>query len=220
MKINIAEIGLVTWDVDGTLYSLRKMRWYIVLKYLQVIANGGRRLAQADFRSLRRYRQLIESTRKGGGVLAADFREQLEPSPDAAAHRWYVQAIEKCGPRANVESVLTLLRSRGIRQVAFSDYEAESKLKVLKLSEYFDGVYEGVRFGFVKPHPAVLKKIAGDFSIPIESLLHIGDRVDTDEAVAQAAGCRSLIIQRDFEDYASLLRQWKTPRSGNRVAET
>jgi FMN phosphatase YigB (HAD superfamily) len=77
-----------------------------------------------------------------------------------------------------------------------------------------------VRFGFLKPHPAVLKTIAGDFAIPIESLLHIGDRVDTDEAVAQAAGCRSLIIQHDFKDYASLLRRWTIPRSGNTEAGT
>jgi HAD superfamily hydrolase (TIGR01549 family) len=221
MKINIEEIRLVTWDVDGTLYSLHKMKWYVVLQYLQVIANGGRRVAQEDFRFLRRYRQMIENARTGGGVLAADFPEQLERSAvAAAAHRWYVQVIEKCGPHANLESVLKMLKSRGIRQVAFSDYEAETKLKALKLSEYFDGVYDGVRFGFVKPHPAVLKTIAGDFAIPIESLLHIGDRVDTDEAVSQAAGCRSLIIKRDFKDYASLLRRWTSPRSGNRVAGT
>jgi HAD superfamily hydrolase (TIGR01549 family) len=203
--MNIDETRLVTWDVDGTLYSLQRMKWFVLTKYLKEILKGNRVLAHEELAALRRYREIINRTRTEGGVLAESFRDDVDSGlVEEATQRWYVEAIAKAGPRSGVKEVLISLRNKGLPQVVFSDYKSESKLKALGLAEYFDGVYSGERLGFVKPHPGLLKRIAADFSVRIESVLHIGDRVERDEAAALSAGCRCLILGRDFRDFESM----------------
>jgi len=149
---------------------------------------------------------MIDRARAGGGALGDDLRAGVDfESLEVLARRWYVEAIAKTGPRPGVKSVLTKLRHRRIPQVVFSDYQADAKLQALGLAEHFDAVYTGEDLGFVKPHAAVLEKIAVDFSVPIDSVLHVGDRADRDEAAARAAGCRCLILGRDFRTFQSLM---------------
>ena len=206
--MNIDEIRLVTWDVDGTLYSLRRMKWFVLAKYLKETLKGNRVSAHEELAALRGYEEMINPTRTVGGILAESFRDNFDSGlVEEATQRWYVEAIAKAGPRSGVKELLISLRNRGLPQVVFSDYEAESKLKALGLAEYFDSVYAGERLGFVKPHPALLKRIAADFSVRIESVLHIGDRVERDEAAALSAGCRCLILGRDFRSFNSLLEE-------------
>jgi FMN phosphatase YigB (HAD superfamily) len=205
--MNLDELKVVTWDVDGTLYSLRRMKRFVLAKYLKETLKGRGVLAHQQLTTLRQYREVINRVRTNGGALDESVLGTLDSGLlTAATQRWYVEAIAKTGPRSDVEKVLISFRSRGIPQVVFSDYEAESKLKALRLAEYFDGVYVGERLGFVKPHTAVLKRIAVDFSVPLESVLHIGDRIDRDEAAARAAGCRCLILGRDFRSFKWLLK--------------
>jgi HAD superfamily hydrolase (TIGR01549 family) len=82
-----------------------------------------------------------------------------------------------------------------------SDRDAAYKLDALGLQNIFTSVYVGEALGFVKPHPELFKRIASDFEVPTSSILHIGDRSETDERAAQAAGCRSLIFGRDFMSF-------------------
>jgi FMN phosphatase YigB (HAD superfamily) len=203
--MNIKEIKLVTWDVDGTLYSLRRMKCYVLAKYLRETIKGNRSLAHRELTVLRRYGQMIDRRRAEGGTIG-NLRDEVDlDALEHAARHWYVDSIARVGPRTGIKRLLLMLRDRGIPQIVFSDYEAGPKLKSLGLAELFAAVYVGEQLGFVKPHPAVLKIIAADFAVPIESILHIGDRVDRDEAAAHAAGCRCLILRRDFRDFASLL---------------
>lgn len=213
-SISLDRTKLVTWDVDGTLYSLRRMKWHIAAKYIRKVIKGEGALARRELVYLKRYRGMIDRARADGGDLSDVLRDDLDlRSLESLALRWYVEAITKTGPRAGVEHVLTMFRDRGIVQVASSDYEAGAKLQSLGLEKYFDAVYVGERLGAVKPNPAVLKRISADFSVPIESMLHIGDRVDRDEAAAKAAGCSCLILGRDFRNFHSLLKHL-IPREG------
>lgn len=207
-RISLDKIRLVTWDVDGTLYSLRRMKWHVLGRYLREALNGKRRIAHQELTVLRRYRQMIDRARVGGGALARNLPDEFDfSSLEVGARRWYIESVAKAGPRSGVERVLMKLRERKIPQVVFSDYEANSKLQLLGLAEYFDAVYVGEVLGFVKPHSAVLERIANDFSVPIDTVLHIGDRADRDDAAARAAGCRCLILGRDFRNFESLLKQ-------------
>ena len=167
--------------------------------------------ANRELAVLRRYRRKIDRARLEGGTLSDDFYNDADPaSLERAARRWYVEAIARVGPRSGVESVLLSLENRRLPQVVFSDYYAEAKLESLGLSKYFAAVYVGERLGAVKPNCKVLLKIAADFSVPVENILHIGDRSDRDEAVAQAVGCRCLILGRDFRDFGSLRETLET----------
>lgn len=206
-SISLSTISLVTWDVDGTLYSLRRMKYYLLGQFLREIIGSKRRLAHRELSELRYYRQKIDRARAKGGALDGNLRNEVDfASLEALRQRWYVEAVRKAGPRPGVDGVLIGLRKKGIPQVVFSDYDAESKLKSLGLADRFEALYIGERLGFVKPHAALLKSIAADFSVPIESVVHVGDRVDRDEAAARAAGCQCLIFGRDFRNFQSLAR--------------
>ena len=92
----------------------------------------------------------------------------------------------------------------------FSDYEAAYKLDSLGLAGHFASIYVGERLGFVKPSPFGFQRAAADYGVSTASLLHIGDRVDRDDAGARAAGCQCLIFGRDFRSFDALLNQLRS----------
>ena len=100
--------------------------------------------------------------------------------------------------------MLGALDAREITQVVLSDYTAGYKLDALGIRERFSAVHEGVRIGQVKPGTAGFERIAADLDVPPSSILHFGDRDDADGASARAAGCRVLIIGKDFRNFREL----------------
>ena len=204
--VKLHPIKLVSWDIDGTLYSVGRMKWHLLGMLLREVASGRGLAARRELAALRRYRALINAARSAGGVLDETVRS--ENSREILLNiekRWYGHAIQKTGPRAGVTNVMSFLAASDVPQVVLSDYEAAYKLDVLGLADRFASIYVGERLGFVKPSPVVFQRIAADFEIPISSLLHIGDRADRDEAAAGAAGCQCLILGRDFRTFGSLL---------------
>ncbi|MGH9967765.1 MAG: HAD family hydrolase [Pyrinomonadaceae bacterium] len=206
MKLDL--VRLISWDLDGTLYSISRMKWHLLGLFLREIGAGRGLQAGQALEALRRFRARIDTARSAGGDLGSAWNEY----PDREAlldveTRWYGAAIEQIGPRPGVVGLLSFFEERNISQVLFSDYHAEYKLSSLGLEERFTRVYVGEQLGFVKPSPKVLERIAVDFGVPIENLLHIGDRVDRDEAAARAAGCQCWILGRDFPSFPSLLNE-------------
>jgi HAD superfamily hydrolase (TIGR01549 family) len=204
--IELHPIKLVSWDIDGTLYSIRHMKWHLMRMFLSEIARSQGLAARKELAALRAYRARINDARLAGGALAEFFlmqncREVLLEKEK----RWYGPALQKTGPRSGVASVISFLATRDIPQVVLSDYEAAYKLDSLGLAGCFASIYVGERLGFVKPSPAGFQRAADDFDVSTASLLHIGDRADRDEAGARAAGCQCLILGRDFRDFDTLL---------------
>lgn len=201
-------IRLVSWDIDGTLYSIMRMQWHIARMFVSETARGRGGLAGKELAALRRYRSRINAARSAGGALPEFFLEQNRR--DALLElekRWYGPAIEKTGMRRGVSNVISFLAAKDIPQVVLSDYEAAYKLDSLGLAGHFASIYVGERLGFVKPSPFGFERAAADHKISTASLLHIGDRVDRDDAGARAAGCQCLILGRDFSAYDALLNQ-------------
>jgi len=203
-------IKLVSWDVDGTLYSIRAMKWRLLGAFLREAAAGRGLDARRELGQLRDYRKEIDAARVTGGVL--------DPTPDEKngrsillnlEQRWYGPAIKSTEARDGVDKVLSLLAARSIPQVVISDYECEYKLAALGLGDCFASIYVGERLGFVKPSPVLFLRAAADYDIQPVKLLHIGDRVDRDEKAAQAAGCQCLILGRDFANFDELLEELK-----------
>lgn len=209
--IRLHPIKLVSWDVDGTLYSIGRMKWHLTRMFLSEVAGGRGLSAGKEFAALRRYRTRIRAARSSGGavdesLLKNDWREvRLE-----IVKRWFGPAIQKTGPRSGVANVISFLAARNVPQVVLSDYEAEYKLHSLGLAGRFASIYVGERLGFVKPSPVVFQRVAADFNISTTSLLHIGDRADRDDSGARAAGCQCLILGRDFRNFDTLLDQLRT----------
>jgi len=209
--IELQPIKLVSWDVDGTLYSIGRMKWHLLGMFLREVVRGRGFAARRELAALRRYRATIDVARSGGGAL--DETPQKQKARElllSVERRWYGPAIQKTGTPAGVTNLLSFLAARSVPQVVISDYEAEYKLEALGLDGRFASIYVGESLGFVKPSPRVFQRIAADFEIPTASLLHIGDRADRDEAGAQAAGCQCLILGRDFRSFDSLLEHLRS----------
>ena len=198
------QVRLVSWDVDGTLYSVEKMKLRLFARLVALTLTGGGRKASQDLKVLKLRRQLIDQARVAGGVLDGTV---IGESQVETEKRWYFEAIRKTGPRPGLVEVVEFLHAQSIEQVVYSDYESEYKLDALGLTNLFQKIYVGERLGYAKPNPKVLELIASDFGLTTGQILHIGDRVDADELAATSAGCKSLIFGRDFRDFRSLLRQ-------------
>jgi HAD superfamily hydrolase (TIGR01549 family) len=204
--IELYPIKLVSWDIDGTLYSIRHMKWHLMRMFFIKIARGRGLVARKELAALRRYRARINDARSAGGSLAEFFlRQNCRDVLLEVEKRWYGPALQKTGSRAGVASVISFLATRNIPQVVLSDYEAAYKLDSLGLAGRFASLYIGERMGYVKPNPMGFQRAANDFQISTASLLHIGDRADRDEAGARSAGCQCLILGRDFRSFDTLL---------------
>jgi HAD superfamily hydrolase (TIGR01549 family) len=97
---------------------------------------------------------------------------------------WVMPLIQQC-------------RSRGIKLVVLSDYDhAEDKLQALGLSpKLFDWVVSAPALGGLKPAPQLLHQVAQQMGVAVEKCLVIGDREDTDGAMARATGAQFQLIK-------------------------
>ena len=203
VRVNLKTIRLVSWDVDGTLYSPRWMQWFLLRSLISQVVKGRARETWRDLEILKGFRTRIEQARSTDGILnpGAEDREQL----CRIQKRWFGTAIRQTGPRPGLRELLAFFEDRQLVQVAFSDYEPNYKVEELGLKKWFVAAYAGDRLGFVKPSPKAFFRISADFSTPLENILHIGDRADTDRLAAVAAGCQCIILGKDFKSFPELL---------------
>ena len=202
--MDLSSIRVVSWDVDGTLYSTRRMKWHLLMLASASMIREWRWSPVRELHELQDFRKRMELARFAPG-------NPMPQNPEITRRlqiekRWLAPSIARSGPRPGLTDLLRYFQTRVRTQVILSDYEAEYKLKCLDLEDYFEAVYVGERLGFVKPSPAPFITVLKDLGISAECLLHIGDRPDTDGAGAKAAGCPSLVLGRDFRSFRQLLR--------------
>ena len=203
--LDLSKIKVVSWDVDGTLYSLpafmSALKWWLVrgalsLRWLEVWTDFFRLLRFKRY--MDRVRHAAGDYRIGGPVPGRDLIAETQ-------HRVYRALLPKIGLLAGVEALLQWFERREVRQVVLSDYLTTSKLEALGVSGYFSESYTGEGFDHLKPSPAVFHAMLDDLGIEPDELLHIGDRVDTDGAAAAEVGYQVAIIGRDFDSAEALL---------------
>lgn len=189
------EIELVSWDVDGTLYDLRRMMRAMVWLGVRGLLGAGAVRNVRELRRLARFRSAMARVRARGGALAgelpADRAELLE-----LERRWYGRAIARVGPRPDAVALLDRFTAAGVRQIVVSDYRADYKLALLGLTDRFDRLYAGEDLGHLKPSPGIFTPILADLAIPPSRILHIGDRPDRDAAAAHPHGLHVHILGR------------------------
>lgn len=177
-------IRLVSWDVDGTLYSERALRralWRRVLSLRNLAEVSGLR---ATLREVNRQR--------AGDARVRPERAPTDPTRLAAQEEFLTEFLKHIPPRPEVIGLLERAKAAGIRQVVLSDFPCEKKLAALGLSGFFDSHAVGATSGFWKPSPTLFRQLESQCAVTPGQHLHIGDRDDTDGAGARAAGCRFL----------------------------
>jgi FMN phosphatase YigB (HAD superfamily) len=200
MKADLSDVRVVSWDLDGTLYSRARLKAAVARHFLAAPLQRW-----SELRALLRRQRASARVRTTGGYSTAPSAADV-----ALEARWLGPALRRVGPHEGVHEALGLVRRAGLPQVLFSDFTAGFKLAALGVEHYFDAVYEGELLGALKPNPLGLTRIASDLGVSIGAVLHIGDRPDTDEAAALAAGARCLILGRDVPDFPSLAKVLST----------
>ncbi len=212
-------ITAVSFDVDGTLYSDRALSAAVAAESLRCALAGHPAESLRELRRLRRFRREVELLRADRGLLPAGWRSGIARRLESET-LLLLPAIRRIGPAAGVRALLNGLRVAGRIAVAVSDFESAPRIAALGLGECFDRIYAAEALGVLKPDAGVFRQAAADLRIPAGALLHLGNRPDTDGRAALAAGCRSLILGRDFPSFGELLRFIPPPTGADRTAGT
>ena len=201
----------VVYDVDGTLYPLWPMRFYMLREMAWRFAHSPIRLLR-ELRVLQVYRSMLDRLR---GRSAAD-PDISDPQLHAAArklgmepadihdtvHEWVAKRPLRFLPRIEktdlVETITTLHR-RGVPQGVYSDYPPDGKLAALGLGGCFQAViWSGQRgVGEFKPSPKGFTEIARLLGVEPSEVVFVGDRAGRDGRGARAAGMQFLHV-KDF----------------------
>lgn len=99
---------------------------------------------------------------------------------------------------ADAAPLLSELRSRGLRLVAASNWDASLSegLERAGLAQYLDGAVSSAVVGAAKPDPAVFLAALEIARCEPSEALHVGDSPDGDVEGARAAGIRVVLLDR------------------------
>jgi FMN phosphatase YigB (HAD superfamily) len=184
----------LSFDLDGTLYRVRRARvaWRL---------RRSRPLLDAMLAA----REQLRGEPPCAGLDALILREAELVAPRL---RWTVDEARQRlvelhaampyaltrGARAfaGVAAALGAAARAGLRLAVLSDYDAEAKLADLGLAELpWAAVVGAENLGALKPHRAGFVAVAARLEVPIEALVHVGDREDLDVRGALEAGARA-----------------------------
>lgn len=202
--VDWSRIHLIIFDVDGTLYDQRALR-FAMLRSLLRCAIETRSIEV--IRILRVFRRMREELAES---MAADF-----------VNRQYNLVAERCGcdPGRVREIVCEWMEERPLKNLGhyrfprledvfraatdqrktigvFSDYPARAKLEALQLRADVIVTADEPHIGYLKPHPVGLHRMLDLCDVKADRAIMIGDRIERDWAVANKLGVRALIRTR------------------------
>ena len=190
---------LYVFDVDGTLYYQNKLRLImgkrLLMYYLLHPLKFKDLIIIKNFRSLRENaldtNGLFDITAKKCNVSVSRVNEVIK--------KWiYENPIDAliASKDDTLLAIIDKLKANGKTVAIWSDYEADDKLKALKLSIDYVYTAEQERVGELKPSPKGLKLIMSDLRVAKDKTIMIGDRMVKDGEAAKKAGCDYLILSK------------------------
>lgn len=190
---------LYVFDVDGTLYYQNKLRLImgkrLLMYYLFHPLKFKDLIIIKNFRSLRENAKdtngLFDITAKKCNVSVSRVNEVIK--------KWiYENPIDALTASKDdtLLAIIDKLKANGKTVAIWSDYEADDKLKALKLSTDYVYTAEQERVGELKPSPKGLNLIMSDLNVPKDKTIMIGDRMVKDGEAAKKAGCDYLILSK------------------------
>ncbi|MCP4807224.1 MAG: HAD family hydrolase [Proteobacteria bacterium] len=186
----------VTFDVDGTLYPLPLQRAFL-LPYLAMhpLLLGNYNAVVQEVRTER-----VRSTDLRGEV-ARRLGERVGANADRARqvinqviHGAWPSTFSPRTPYGGIAELLAAIDAAGIPRSVVSDYPAERKLANMGLESGWTAVIDCEGLGAYKPQPDGLLAAAQAMEVDPSRVLHIGDRADTDGAMADEAGAACVLI--------------------------
>ncbi|TCM21652.1 phosphoglycolate phosphatase/putative hydrolase of the HAD superfamily [Novosphingobium sp. PhB165] len=218
-----ADVRLVVFDLDGTLYDQPPLRLAMARELgLDCLS----RRSTQTLRTLRHFRQVRELLGDGPALkdhgdfaaeqyrLTAELSRRPEREVRALVEEWMERRPLQHLPRfkaRGIDRLFAAIRASGRTIAVWSDFPVTAKLAALGLvadHEIWAGD-EGV--GRLKPDPSGLNAVmARAGATPRETLL-IGDRIDRDIRAATAAGTRALLRAQRPHGRAPSFRHYEEP---------
>jgi len=193
-------VRALTFDVDGTLYDSRRVRWRFALANLR-----GMRTVRVAMRVREALR--AEAFASGEALLAqqaATVAERVADGRTAEAVRADVEellgprlcrTIARVGPRPDAREALEAAVSAGLLLGAVSDYPVDDKLEAMGLADLpWQARIAADSLGALKPHARAYEAAAAALGVPSAEICHIGDRLDTDVRAARGAGFQTVLL--------------------------
>ncbi len=194
-------IGLVVFDVDGTLYSQRRLRLRM-LRDMMVHAASTRSLdVPLVIRAYRRIHEWI-AEREVSDFDTALVAETAEATRlPAAKIRSIVDEWIECRPLPylalcrypGIEALFAGLRRKARTIGVLSDYPAVAKLDALGLEADHVVCASDKGIGILKPNPRGLKVLIDAAGVTPSETVLIGDRAERDGAAARRSGAWPLL---------------------------
>ena len=196
-------IEVVSWDLDGTLYSMKKMRRALYPLLLQHIVFHPLR-GIWDVLRLVRLQRGMKASRGDAVAVERYLRSGRGQAFMKLQAEWISKAVAKCGLQADCLEVLSAVQALPVRQIVFSDYPTALKLQTMGLETLFEHSVVAADTYQVKPDRRVFERMCRELSVKPEQVLHVGDREDTDGGAAEL-GCHTLILGRDIHALGDVL---------------
>jgi FMN phosphatase YigB (HAD superfamily) len=202
-------IRLVAFDVDGTLYSQRSLRWRMARDMMIDIAVTRDLQSTKVVWAYRRIRERLaaeEVVDFESALLAETAKALSSTSPErvrAIVSEWIdtrpLRYLGSC-VFSGVPQLFAGLQRAGKKIGIFSDYPATEKLAAMGLVAHH--VVTAGEVGLLKPHAAGLRALMAAAGATGRETVFIGDRADRDGVAGIRAGARVLIrSSRPLEDF-------------------
>lgn len=202
-KIDIYKYKAIIFDVDGTLYHLKKMYRRVRTEIIKYYFYHPREIEDikiiTGFMNEREKHALdvVDDVENSQYEWAASKYEISQERVREIVGKWIFQVplqhIYSCR-RLEVLDLFNNLKIHGIPTGVFSDYPAGAKLEKLGLSTQCIVSATDKNVGRLKPDPKGLWLAADILGVPPEDCLLIGDRDDRDGECARKAGMSYFIL--------------------------
>jgi FMN phosphatase YigB (HAD superfamily) len=203
-------VRAVLFDVDGTLYSQRRLRVFMAMELVRAALGAPGRMTDT-VRIITAFRRTREDLRRLGAGSAPLDDLQFTRTADvlgieAAVVRRVIDEWIFTRPlpylrftrRAGLREVLAALQQQRLHIGALSDYPTDAKLEALGVAPQFSLrlCTTDSSINAFKPHPRGFLLACEQWGLDPQEVLYVGDRPEIDGAGAAAAGTRCVIVGR------------------------
>jgi putative hydrolase of the HAD superfamily len=188
----------VAFDLDGTLYPNYRLNLRLlpfVLKEQRLLRAFGR--ARTLLRKSGRGTggNFYEDQAKIMGEILGESAEKVMEKTEKLIYRGWEDHFKKIRLFQYVPETLDDLRKNGVTLGLLSDFPPETKLKNLKISEYWDAVVCSEQTGYLKPDTAAFLEMAKRMGAAPEQILYVGNSVSYDVVGAHKAGMKAALVR-------------------------
>lgn len=197
-------IQAVIFDVDGTLYSLKKMRFLMALDLFTFFVFRPWRWNDLVVLYLFRKNRVALERDSSGNISVTQYELRIR---GRRSDPKYVEQLVKewifdrplryvcvC-MYANVARWIRELSKRDIKIAYFSDYPPLEKVKTLKLPGNYFVASSDREVDALKPSPRGLLELVSRMGVPIEQCVFVGDTLEKDGVAAERIGMKFFLLR-------------------------